>query len=381
MRRTAIGAVTRGLVAPLALLLLVAGPVEGQSLSTRTEAFGRGLAGLFPDDWSDAVLNPALIAPGALAFGRLAWSAAESPGRRFLLGGRAAAQQFGLLFATSRGLDHADGGPGMEHTLVAARYGNADAVGFRYTSYSHAAAGHSPHGHAIAVGARTAAGKGWSAEFLAEVTWVGFADGRDAGYRAGELLLRQPGPERSPSHPGWDQRILRFRGGVGGGDYPGGVGDDPAQQRWSGDLRWLEAALVHLHAFDALGAKHALAWALRYTRYETEPMPCWGGDCGEYVGGRRGVLALDGGVEARRAAPVALRAGFTWAMRARGYTPLPSDWGYLAAVRPSRFRSGLWLGLGAGPYRALAVDVALDVRAADRSLERTPMIVQATYRF
>jgi len=381
---TASAAIGRGRSASLALLLLLlAGrPAQGQLLSTRTEALGQDLAGLFPDDWSDAVVNPALLAPGALAFGRLDWWAAESRGRRFLLGGRAAAHRFGLLFATSRGLDQTDLGPAMEHTLVAARFGGADAVGFRYASYSHAAAGHSPHGHAIAAGARTAAGKGWSAEFLAEVTRVGFGTGRDARYRAGELLLRQPGPERSPGDPGWDQRLLRFRGGVGSGDFLERPRGDAAQRLWMGDLRWLEGALVHLHAFDALETRYALAWALRYTRYETEPAPCPADDeCSAAIGGRRGVFALDGGVEARLAIPVALRAGFTWAARTRGDAPLPADWGYLAGVGLSRFRSGLWLGLGAVPYRAIAVDVALDVRAADRSLERTPMIVQATYRF
>src|SRR5690606_26057777 len=127
-RTTAIAAIGRGRTASLALLLvLLAGrPAQGQLLSTRTEALGQDLAGLFPDDWSDAVVNPALLAPGALAFGRLDWSAADSRGRRFLVGGRAAAYRFGLLFATSRGLDRMDRGPAMEHTLVAARYGEAD---------------------------------------------------------------------------------------------------------------------------------------------------------------------------------------------------------------------------------------------------------------
>lgn len=384
MRGTSAGAsIARSLAISLALTLVpsAARPAGAQLLSTRTEAFGQALAGLFPDDWSDAVVNPALLAAGGMAFGRLDWSPAESPGRRFLLGGRAAASRFGLLFATSRGLDRSDAGPGMEHTLVAARYGRADAVGLRYMSYGHAAAVHSPQGHALAAGARTAAGKGWSAEFIAEASWISFANARDAAYRAGELLLRRPGPERTSGHPGWDQRLLRFRGGVGSGDFLERSGAASVQRQWSGDLRWLEAAVAHLHAFDASETAWAVAWAVRYTHYEVEPVPCRVAECAEPIGTRRGVLALDAAVEARLAIPVALRAGFAWAARERGEAPLPRDWGYLAGVRPSRFGSGLWLGVGAEPYHAIAVDAALDVRAADRSLEQTPMIVQATYRF
>lgn len=367
----------------LALLLLlvlggaVADPAAAQLSSVRSQSLGPTLAGLMPDDWSGGLLNPARAPAGGLAFGRVDWSSGEPGAGRAVVGARAAMDPFAVLVAASRVIP-STAGPAPGHTVLGLRYGRRDAIGLRYARRRSSFETGAVPVEAVGLGTRMAAGKGWVVEFMGETAGLRLPSAAPERYHAAAIVLRQPGPERLPSDAGWDHRLLRVQGGGGTGDFAGG--DERPD-----DLRWLDAAAVHLHGFERAGLRLAVAWAARYTRYRVDRSRCAPPCADPSAGSRAGdLVALDVGIEAWPLSPLAIRSGLSLpVVRTADSAELPPRWRRAAALEPGRFRSGLWFGVGWQPGAAFAVDAAVDALRTLHSGPRraVPVSLQATYRF
>jgi hypothetical protein len=351
-------------------LLAAAGDLcASQLFSTRSEGLTPALTGLFPDDWSDAVLNPAALPGGNLVFARVDWAAEPSHSRRAVVGGRGALRATGWLAAGA--LETEGESPQFEHGLVAWRYGRGDAVGLRYAFFRPAT--RSATGHSLLGAYRTEAGDGWLLDMLGEATVVRSARSQNR-YFGGEILLRQPGPERSLTAGGWRYRLIRLRGGVGTGNFGSGSQNEDG-------LHWLEGSVAHLHSRRFGDLTLGAGWAVRYTSFNIDLAPC-ALQCPAAEGASRRGLSLDGALEALALWRISLRAGGSWVVLARGDEPYaPRVWRANASLVPVRFTHGLWVGAGWQVHGGLSLDAALDAMAADDVAGTPPLTLQATYRF